>query len=125
MNSRTELNQTAVEVLVDMVELSDKFLNDQDKHNLHGIEEIVDKRKKILSRFENPVSAGFASKSRIDEVRKILQRSKEQDKAMEAIVRKLQKDIVESLNRMKKNIKSLNGYKSKMTKTPRFIDKMR
>ncbi len=125
MNRSSELNQTTVEVLMGMVELSDMFIDNQDKHNLVGIKEMVNERKKILSKFENPSSAKFSSKSRIDEVKKIIERSKEQDRVIEAIVRKLQKDIVDSMNQMKKNKKSLNGYRSKMTKTPRFIDKMR
>lgn len=125
MNGEMELKQTTVDILREIVELSDEFISDSGRHNLTGVKELVNSRKKILSGFETPGEKTIRSKSRMDAVKKIMIRCKEQDQTIEDIVRKIQSDLVDSVSQMKKVMKSMSGYKSNLMKIPRFIDKKR
>lgn len=117
--------QSTTEVFARIVEKTDRFIEDPKRHNLNGIKKLIEQRRMLLSRLEIAPPAGTTTQSEADRIDSLLNRILGQDESLEAIVRRLQKDISQSIDNMRRVKKEFSGYKSKKLRGARFIDKKR
>ncbi|MBC8204061.1 hypothetical protein ISS30_00430 [bacterium] len=114
---------TFIQLCREILQAAEDFIGDPREHTNAGVKRLIEKRRGILAKLERVTKDDPPSDA--DLMNEIFNRLKEQDIRLEAVIRRMQFDMKEAVNQMRKMHKAVLKYASKSPKPSIFIDKKR